>query len=204
MEMETVMNDQYFLEKGFKKRGEDIYVYENFISQEELDLINPILDSIRINKEYDPERAGTTFENRVSRRIDELTFLPQRIRKVFEDKYIVHLFNTVNILSVGHFWLQHFDSHDFLKIRDLAKTLKDGDPYEVIEDTRYGLVAYFNVVEEGGDLVYINQNITYTPKPGDLVVHGAEENCMHEVQTVTKGYRYSYSNNLRVELKIPK
>jgi hypothetical protein len=204
MEMETVMNDQYFLEKGFQKRGEDIYVYENFISQEELDLINPILDSIRINKEYDPERAGTTFENRVSRRIDELTFLPQRIRNLFEDKYIVHLFNSVNILSEGHFWLQHFDSHDFIKIRELAKTLKDGDPYEVIEDTRYGLVAYFNVVEEGGDLVYINQNITYTPKPGDLVVHGAEENCMHEVQTVTKGYRYSYSNNLRVELKIPK
>ena len=204
MEMEIKMDDQYFLSKGFEKRGEDIYVYPNFISKDELNIINPILDQVRINSEYSPSHVGTAFEKRVTRPINELSFLPKRIKDLFEDKYIVHQYISINILSVGDYWGKHYDSHDFIKVRELAKTLKDGDPYEVLQDSHYGLVAYFNVVEEGGELVYTNQNISYAPNPGDLVVHGAEENCMHEVKTVTKGYRYSYSNNLRVELKIPK
>ncbi len=198
------MNDQYFLEKGFEKRGEDIYVYENFISKEELDYIIPVLDTIRINAEYDPRAIGTTFEKRVTRPIEELSFLPKRIKDLFEDKYIVRPYTSINILSEGDFWLQHYDSHDFIEIRKIAKTLKDGDPYDIVDDSHYGLVAYFNVIEEGGELTYVNQDIVYTPKPGDLVVHSAEENCAHEVNKVIKGYRYSYSNNLRVELKVPK
>ena len=198
------MNDQYFLEKGFQKRGEDIYVYENFISKEEIEFIIPILDKIRINAEYDPSTIGTDFENRVTRTIEEISFLPQRIKDLFEDKYIVNPHISINILSEGDLWLPHYDSNDFIQIRETAKTLKDGEPYKIVDDSHYGIVTYFNSVESGGELVYIKQNISYTPNPGDLVVHSAEENCTHKVNKVLKGYRYSYSNNLRVELKVPK
>jgi hypothetical protein len=198
------MNDKYFLEKSFKKIGEDIYVYKNFISKEELDFIIPILDKIRINLEYDPSTIGTDFENRVTRPIEEMSFLPERIKDIFEDKYIVRQHTGANILSKGDLWPPHYDSNDFIQIREIAKTLKDGEPYKIVDDSRYGIVAYFNSVESGGELVYIKQNITYTPNPGDLVIHSAEENCTHKVNKVLKGYRYSYSNNLRVELKVPK
>lgn len=198
------MNDQYFLSKGFEKRGEDIYVYPNFISQDELDMINPILDEIRINAEYNPSHAGTHFEKRVTREIKELEFLPKRIKDMFGNDYIVHQYITANILSEGDDWGEHFDSNDFIQLREIAKTLKDGDPYEILQDSHYGLVAYFNQVDKGGELVYTGQKIVYVPTPGDLVVHSSEKNCTHMVNEVLEGHRYSYSNHLGVELKLPK
>ncbi len=199
-----MVNDNYFLNKGFEKNGEDIYVYKNFVSEEELAVINPILDTIRINAEYNPSHAGTHFEKRVTREIKELEFLPKRIEDVFGSDYIVHQYITSNILSVGDDWGEHFDSNDFIQLRELAKTLKEGEPYEVLQDSHYGIVVYFNTPEEGGELVYTSQGISYTPNPGDLVVHSSEKNCMHLVKEVTKGYRYSYSNHLGVELRVPK
>jgi hypothetical protein len=201
--MGITMNDNYFLSKGFEKRGEDIYVYSNFISQDQLKIINAILDKIRINADYNPLFAGTYFEKRITKEIEELKFLPKKIKDLFKDYYIVHEHIAANILSEGDLWLEHYDAKDFMELREISKTLKEGDKYKIVEDSHYGIVAYFNHVENGGELVYTNQGITYSPKPGDLVVHSAEENCMHLVNKVLKGHRYSYSNNLRVELKVP-
>jgi hypothetical protein len=204
MKMENKMNDNYFLSKGFEKNGEDIYVYKNFISNEELDTIIPTLDNARINSEYNPHFIGTGFENRMSNEIEYLRLLPNRLNDFFGKEYIVNPNITVNILSVGHDWGEHYDSHDFIQLRKLSETLKDGDPYETLQDSHYGIVIYFNTPEEGGELVYTRQDIVYRPNPGDLVIHSAEENCTHKVNAVTKGYRYSYSNHLGVDLKVPK
>ena len=204
MEMEIKMNDQYFLSKGFEKLGEDIYVYPNFISEDELNLIVPMLDSARINSEYNSHFIGTGFENRITNQIEELRFLPNKIKNIFGKEYIVNPNITINILSVGHDWGEHYDSHDFIQLRKLAETLKEGEEYKTLQDSHYGLVVYFNTPEEGGELVYTHQDIVYRPNPGDLVVHSAEENCTHKVNAVAKGYRYSYSNYLGVALKVPK
>jgi len=204
MEMEIKMNDEYFLSKGFEKRGEDIYVYPNFISESEMNSIIPILDEARVNSNYNSYFIGTGFENRLTNEIEELRFLPNKIRDVFGKDYIVNPNITVNILSVGHDWGEHYDSYDFIKLREVALTLKDGDDYNVLQDSHYGLVAYFNSPEEGGELIYTKQGIEYKPNPGDLVIHSAEENCTHKVNLVKRGYRYSYSNHLAVELKVPK
>ena len=87
--------------------------------------------------------------------------------------------------------------------RKLSSLLRDGDPYDIVQDTKYGLVVYFNEVELGGELYYSRQDITYQPSPGDMVIHGAEEDCMHGVNKILLGYRYSYSNFLSKEMKVP-
>jgi hypothetical protein len=197
------MNDLYFIEKGFTKLGEDIYVYKNFLSDEEVSKMVGIFDVFRENKKYHKIFDGTHFENRITEEIEDLSLLVNRIRDMFSKEYKTKNGLTVNVLSEGHSWGEHIDAHDFLEKREMSKLLKDGDPYEVIEDSRYGLVVYFNEVESGGELFYTNQNITYSPKPGDLVVHSAEEICRHGVKEVTKGYRYSYSNFLGVDMKVP-
>jgi len=198
------MNDNYFLEKGFTKSGEDIYLYKNFLTKEELDVVVPILDDHRVNFKYNKEMDGTPFENRITTEIRELAFISKRLKDLFSKEYIVNENLTINVLSVGDDWGEHSDSHDFLEKRKQSEMLKEGDPYEILNDSRYGIVVYFNKVEEGGELFYSGQNISYSPSPGDLVIHSAEENCKHRVNRVVKGYRYSYSNHLGVDIKVPK
>lgn len=198
------MNDKYFLDKGFEKNGEDIYVYKNFISQKNLEILNPILDKIRINSDYQQHYSETPFDKKITKPIEELRFLPHKLKDMFGKEYHVHDRITINVMNVGDFWGQHFDSHDFVPIRELSASLKKEDEYDTVEDSHYGIVAYFNVPEKGGELYYVNQKISYTPNPGDLVVHSAEEHCMHRVNQIWEGYRYSYSNNLAVDLRIPK
>jgi hypothetical protein len=198
------MNDKYFLDKGFEKNGNDIYVYKNFISQKNLNLVNPILDKIRIDSNYDQDHPATLYDKKITKPIEELRFLPEDLELLFGKEYNVPKNMTVNVMTVGDFWGQHFDSHDFIPIRELSASLKEEDEYKIVQDSHYGIVAYFNVPEKGGELYYVNQKISYTPHPGDLVVHSAEEHCMHRVNQIWEGYRYSYSNNLAVDLRIPK
>jgi hypothetical protein len=59
----------------------------------------------------------------------------------------------------------------------------------------YATVAYFNKFE-GGEIYYPNQNITYKPNIGDLIIHGADENCSHGVKVVLSEKRYSYAAHI--------
>jgi hypothetical protein len=198
------MNDQYFLDKGFIKNGEDIYIYKNFITEKELSIIVPILDEYRVNNKYNKDMIGTPSENRVTEEIKELSFIPERLKNLFSKEYTVNNSLSINVLSIGDCWGEHSDNHNFLEKRIKSKMLRDGDLYEILNDSRYGIVVYFNKVEEGGELFYSSQNITYIPTPGDLVIHSAENNCSHQVNKVIKGYRYSYSNHLGINIKVPK
>ena len=86
-------------------------------------------------------------------------------------------------LFQGDVWWPHFDAHDFLPIREKAAQLKDGEPFKWADNEKWGLVIYFNDFE-GGELYYPTQNIKYKQNPGDLVIHSAEEHCIHEVLPV--------------------
>lgn len=197
------MNDQYFVSKGFKKIGDGIYVYNNLLSEEELSKLNVLFDRVRNNSLFDENLDGTSFENRISVPLKEMNIVWEKASEVIGSEFHMPPHACVNVLQEGDDWGQHSDNHDFIEKRKLSLSLKDGEPYEVVKDTRYGVVVYFNKVEEGGELYYSNQDITYSPNPGDLVVHSAEEECMHGVNKVLRGHRYSYSNFLSVDMKIP-
>jgi hypothetical protein len=197
------MNDQYFIEKGFDKIGSDIYVYKNFLKEEEINSLVQVFNKVKDNSLFQPDLVGTPFENRVSVPLDDLQNVLDKAKSLIGSSFSLHPNTSINVMREGDSWGQHSDNHDFIEKRKLSLLLKDGEPYQIVQDTKYGLVVYFNSVEEGGELYYSNQGITYSPNPGDMVIHSAEENCIHGVNKILRGYRYSYSNFLSTELKIP-
>ena len=197
------MQDKYFLDKGFSKIGEGIYVYKNFLSKEEISKLTLVFDDVRENSLFNKSLDGTPFENRISVPLSELEIVLNKSTLFFSPEFSLHPNLSVNVMEEGDHWGQHADNHDFIEKRKLSLLLKDGDPYTTVKDTRYGIVVYFNSVEEGGELYYSYQDLKYSPNPGDLVVHSAEEDCMHGVNMILRGHRYSYSNFLSTDIKIP-
>lgn len=197
------MEDSYFLDKGFNKLGSSIFVYKNFLNSDQIYNLVNVFDNVKENSLFQPDLAGTPFENRVSVPLKELEVVLSLAKSLIGDSFSLHNNTSINVMREGDQWGQHSDNHDFIEKRKLALYLKEGDPYQIVQDTRYGMVIYFNKVEEGGELYYSNQGITYLPEPGDMVIHSAEEECMHGVNKIIRGHRYSYSNFLSTDIKIP-
>ena len=197
------MEDAYFLDRGFKKLGQDIYLYKNFLNSIQINNLIKVFDNVKENSLFQTYLIGTTFENKVSVQIKELKPVLSSLKSLIGSSFSLHDNISINVMRKGDFWGQHSDNHDFIEKRKLSLSLNKEDPYQIVQDNKYGIVIYFNEVEEGGELYYSNQDITYVPKPGDMVIHSAEEHCMHGVNEIIRGYRYSYSNFLSSDLKVP-
>ena len=197
------MEDAYFLDRGFKKLGQDIYLYKNFLNSIQINNLIKVFDNVKENSLFQTYLIGTTFENKVSVQIKELKPVLSSLKSLIGSSFSLHDNISINVMRKGDFWGQHSDNHDFIEKRKLSLSLNKEDPYQIVQDNKYGIVIYFNEVEEGGELYYSNQDITYVPKPGDMVIHSAEEHCMHGVNEIILGYRYSYSNFLSSDLKVP-
>jgi len=186
---------------SIKILGDEIYVYENFLSKKELSKINNKLNNIPEelwSKMWDAEgqvpdvspkmRITKKIIKRLSKKVNGLNV---NINEVFSK------------MKTGISWGEHADNADFLAIRKLSKTLKDKEKFKLVKNSKYGVVLYINDDYKGGEIYYVGQNISYKPKAGDLVVHSSEEKCRHGVKRVTSGVRYAWSSNLHELLRIP-
>lgn len=183
---------------GFDKLEDNIYVYHNFVLSDELDQINNDLDCLE-------ERLWHKFENRQHNQSPELaSMIPvlDRLNAVVPNGFSIVQHTSINRLSRGESWGIHSDNAEFIDIRNKSKTLAPGEPFQIVDNTVYGIVIYFNQFD-GGELFYTKKNFLYKPSPGDLVIHGAEEDCEHMVKKVLSDKRYSYSNSIRETIKIP-
>ena len=55
---------------------------------------------------------------------------------------------------------------------------------------KYGVIVYLNDNYMGGELVYTNLGIEFKPKAGPIVMHAANDDCVHAVKKVISGTRY--------------
>ena len=124
-----------------------------------------------------------------------------KITKLPEGLYLGDSTSFIRLFT-DNFWLTHADANDFYPIREKAAQLKENEPFTWADNEKWGLVVYFNEFE-GGEIYYPHQNIEYKPNAGDLIVHSAEENCLHGVKPVKSTVRYSHSNHLFEKIKIP-
>lgn len=192
-----------FNKEGFEKLGEDIYVYHNFVTEDECNNLVKIAESV---EEHDWHgRFNTSGEGHKwsNRSIDELIPIHNRIKSLLHEGISLGTNQTIVRMKTGATWGLHSDNHDFLKLREASRALKDGEEFDLYPNNVVGIVAYFNDFS-GGCLNYPNQGITYQPKKGDLVMHSSEENCLHEVTKLISEVRYSHSNNLFTYIKAPK
>ena len=181
-----------------KLLGDEIYLYEGFLTKKEIKKINKKLNKSTWKKMWELDRLvpETSKKMRVTRKI------AKRLEKMI-DGYLVDGNETINRMAVGSYWGKHSDNEEFEKIRDIASLYKEGMDFKLIHNIKYGVVVYINDNYEGGEIYYVNQGISYKPKAGDLLVHSSEEKCMHGVRTVISGTRYAWSSNLGNQVKLP-
>lgn len=183
---------------NFKKLGKDIWLYNNFLSNQEVDAIRNEINSLR-----EELWGGNDPKSKTVIQSEEAGIISERIQNLLPDGLQVHKHSSITRLMIGQRQGAHSDNHDFIEIRKLNKLLKDGDCFNFVDNIIYGLIVYINDDYEGGEIFYTKQNISYKPKPGDLVIHSSDEHCEHGVNPVKTNIRYSFSSSIREKLKIP-
>ena len=188
-------------DKGFTKLGEDIYVYNNFVSKEELINISDYLKTLSDDDWYEDNKnikwmARTGYQ-------DILNPIRQRIIDLIgRDMKLGNSTSFVKMLK-GYSWGVHQDDYEFKDVLEKSKRYVDGEPFSLVDMSIYGTVVYFNEFD-GGEIYYPEQNIEYKPSAGDLVIHGSGFNCSHGVKPILSEVRYSYSNHISKKIKVKK
>ena len=189
------------LNQNFTNLGSDIWVYHNFLSKDELDLI---LEKIKISGSSIWNTPNPNHpQNQSTRNLKEAEIISSRIQSFLPNNLYIHAHSSITKLLPEQGHGIHSDNHDFLKIRELSKLVKDDDCFVLVDNNVYGLVVYINDDYDGGEIFYTKQNIVYKPKAGDLIIHSAEDHCEHGVNPVKTNIRYSFPSAIREKIKIP-
>jgi hypothetical protein len=183
--------------------GKDIYVYPDFISEKErLEILQKIKDI--------PEEKWVGYFNEGSQGaetahvpIENFISINKRLTDILDSD--VYLGSSLSATRMKKGWVgpHHTDNFDFLDVIKANESLKEGEDFDLVENSIAGLIMYLNDFE-GGQIYYSNQDVTYCPKAGDLVIHSSQEHCKHQVQEVKSDIRYSHSSHLFNMIKVPK
>ena len=185
--------------ENFKQLGNQIYVYENFLSKKECGDIVFLLDNLEENK-WISDRPDMAM--RRTDRLEEIIFVRNKMLEIVPDGLMLGRACTATRLVSGDSWGAHSDVNDFLEIEKIASMYAEGDPYEEKNLSVYGSVVYFNKFD-GGEIYYPTQGIVFSPNPGDLLIHSSSPVCFHGVKPVISEKRYSYSNYMYKKVKVP-
>lgn len=189
--------------EGFVELGKDIYVYNNFMSDDECKEMCKIAENIKDDKWLGMVTTQIPGQERSFAQIEELNSIHDRIKNLLDKEVYLGSDKGIVRMRKGAVGKRHSDSNDFMPIRQASALLKDKQDFKLAENIISALILYFNDFE-GGDLYYAAQGISYKPKRGDLVIHSSEKHCMHQVNEVLSEFRYSHSNHLFNYIKVPK
>lgn len=172
-----------------EKIGQDIYVYKNFLSKENLQEYENIIKDITENDWID----ATTF-NKPTLHTYGRHHLGKILKKIQDDLlpegyYLEHT-PSINRMKLGMGMDVHSDDCPHckkIKYPDLEITEK-----EKIRCVKYGIVVYLTRFT-GGEIYYPEQGIIFSPNPGDLIMHGTSIDCKHGVKPVVSGSRITMS-----------
>jgi hypothetical protein len=183
--------------------GKDIYVYPNFISKEERLAILEDIKSITEEKWFGHFNEGSQGAETAHIPLDKFIPINKRLSEMLDSD--VYLGSSLSATRMKKGWVgpHHTDNFDFLDVIEASQNLKEGEDFDIAENSIAGLIMYLNDFE-GGEIYYSNQDVTYYPKPGDLVIHSSQEHCRHQVQKVLSDIRYSHSSHLFNLIKVPK
>ena len=188
---------------GSIKLGEDIHVFPNFISPEECQEIVGFIESIPENIWEEHLNEGSQGYEIAFVDVIQLKKINKKLQELLDSDVYLNTSLSPTRMKRGLIGTHHSDDFDFLKIIEANKNLKEEEEFELVKNNIAGLIMYFNDFE-GGEIHYSNQNITYAPKAGDLLIHSSSNHCKHQVQKIKSEVRYSHSDNLFRYIKVPK
>jgi hypothetical protein len=188
---------------GFIKLGKDIYVYHDFVSKEERFEILKDIDDIPEEKWVGHFNEGSQGAETAHIPLDKFIPINKRLSEMLDSDVYLGSSLSATRMKMGWVGPHHTDNFDFLNVVEASKNLKEEEPFDTAENSIAGLIMYLNDFE-GGEIYYSNQDITYYPKAGDLLIHSSQEHCKHQVQKVISDIRYSHSSHLFNLIKVPK
>jgi hypothetical protein len=192
-----------FNKGAFINLGEDIYVYPNFVSENDCKEIIEEIESIPEEKWVGQFNEGLQGNERTLIWINKIIPVHEKIKSLLDENVYLSGGLAAIRMKLGTEGPHHSDNFEFLEIREASNQLKPGEDFDLAKNNIAGLIVYFNDFE-GGEIYYSNQDVTYAPKAGDLVIHSSEDHCKHQVKKLKSEIRYSHSNNLFDYIKVPK
>lgn len=182
------------------KLADEIYVYKNFLSEQECENICEFLESL--------DESDWIFDRPESihyKRTDPLNLISdvrEKMLTLIPQDLFLGKANCAVRMTKGASWGEHCDVHDFDEIEKLSRLYRPGMAYQEKTLSVYGTVVYFNNFE-GGEIYYPQHDIIYSPGKGDLVIHSSSNKYIHGVKPVLSEKRYSYSNHIYKMIRIP-
>ena len=185
--------------EGFKTIGDGIFIYKNFLSNE----VAENLYNMALLKENWQNSSYNGFGPSVSGEDKDLQFLYHQMSTCFIEDAVLDNSWYFQKYQIGQSMSAHQDNNKVLNHMEKAKTYVEGMEYKKVRQPLFGIVLYLNTPEEGGQLVYTEQNIAYVPMPGDLLVHEADQKCTHLSAEVTKGIKIVVPSYAYQVIKVP-
>jgi len=193
-----------FNKDGFKEIGKNIYVYNNFLSNEECDLI--VEDILKLNEDdwaIPPQSTAKGYFGTIKPIESILDIRKKIIPLLTEGNYFKFVGRGKKLLK-GTARKPHTDIFQYQDVADKSDEYVEGQDFDRADLVTYGIILYFNEFE-GGEIFYPNQGgLQYKPKKGDLLIHGAEEECRHGVKEVLSDVRYFSVGIFFNHVKVPK
>ena len=168
---------------GFKEISEGIYLYKNFLNQEEITNLNTIAESIT-EEDWTHPNPIEWYSNRTSITLDGLTPIFDKAQDLFSPTHSMTPSMSIQRMFPGDTMFEHTDTSG-------EDPVTANDAFGTCHIIEYGVVVYFSNFE-GGEIYYPDLNIEYKPEPGDLLIHKAT--IKHGVKEVISGSRYVYAN----------
>lgn len=173
----------------YKEITSNSWVWNNFLSKDELKEIFEEFDKLNWDNPNKDLKSFAKYEDRIKQSLNIPNLTMNKL-------------TTAQCFKPGDGFVPHSDIHNYmLRAHDNeVDSTYDGD-VEVMNIGRYGFVIYFNDNYDGGELHYLEDDVVYKPKAGDLVVHDARK--VHGVFKVKSGLRYTHSGTLNDNFLIP-
>jgi hypothetical protein len=169
--------------EGFQEIADGIYLYKNFLNDQEIQVLYNKAISLEEEDWHHPNPIEW-YSTRTSNTVDELTPIFDKAQDIFSPTHSLTPSMSMQRMFAGDSMFEHTDTSG-------DEPVTANDAFGTCHIIEYGVVVYFNKFE-GGEIYYPDLNIEYKPEPGDLLVHKA--NITHGVKEVTSGPRYVYAN----------
>ena len=129
-----------FNTEGFVKLGEDIYVYNNFMSDNECSAMCKIAENIE-----DEKWISLAGQERSLEQIEEITLIHDKIKSMLDKEVYLGSDKGIVRMRRGAVGKRHSDSNDFIPAREASAGLKDGQDFKLAENIISALILYFTM-----------------------------------------------------------
>jgi hypothetical protein len=193
----------FFNNHNVTKYSDQVFLYKNFLSQEEVNKINDAAKKFDKSQwEYENQEIDW-YKDKTGPLMEDLFPIWEKMSDFLYPEYMIHPMLSLLIMRPGDEpMFVHSDSPG----RDMEEELTQQDAWQTCCIIDYGIIVYMGEFE-GGQVFYPNLDksgnfqeedyencLEIAVRPGDLIVHGSCHPYEHGVRGVTEGFRYAFTN----------